>query len=62
MIDAETAQFDPQAIANEFAQANVQLVVVRFWREGEQVFGPTGSNCLGLWDTCPRARPCIEWR
>jgi hypothetical protein len=41
--DAETAQFDPQAIANEFAQANVQLVVVRFWREGEQVFGPTGS-------------------
>ncbi len=41
--DAETAAFDAQAIANEFSQANVQLVVVRFWREGEQVFGPTGA-------------------
>ncbi len=41
--DAETAPFNPQAIANDFSQANVQLVVVRFWREGEQVFGPDGS-------------------
>lgn len=41
--DAETAPFNAQAIANDFAQANAELVVVRFWREGEQVFGPQGS-------------------
>jgi hypothetical protein len=41
--DAESTPFNAQAIANDFAQANVQLVVVRFWREGEQVFGPQGS-------------------
>ncbi len=41
--DAETAPFNAQAIANEFAQANVELRVVRFWREGEQVFGPQGA-------------------
>ena len=41
--DAESTLFNAQAIANDFAQANVQLLVVRFWREGEQVFGPQGS-------------------
>jgi hypothetical protein len=41
--DAETTPFNAQAIANELSQANVELVVVRFWREGEQVFSPQGS-------------------
>ena len=41
--DAETTRFNAQGIANEFSQANVELVVVRFWREGEQVFGPQGA-------------------
>jgi hypothetical protein len=41
--DAETAAFDANAVANDFAQANVQLLVVRFWRPGERVFGPEGS-------------------
>ena len=41
--DAETAPFNAQAIANDFAQSNVQLIVVRIWREGEQVFGPNGA-------------------
>lgn len=41
--DAESTAFDPDAIANDFAQANVQLLVVRFWRPGERVYGPEGS-------------------
>jgi von Willebrand factor type A domain len=41
--DAETTSFSAQAIANEFAQANIELIVVRIWREGEQVFGPNGA-------------------
>ena len=35
--DAETSPFNAQAIANELSQANAELVVVRFWRPGEQV-------------------------
>ena len=41
--DAETTAFDAQAIAHAYSQANVQLVVVRIWREGERVFGPGGA-------------------
>lgn len=41
--DAETTRFDAQAIARAFSQANVQLVVVRIWRDGERVFGAGGA-------------------
>ncbi|HET8652729.1 MAG TPA: hypothetical protein VFM13_09175 [Gaiellaceae bacterium] len=41
--DAETAPFDGGGIADAFAQANIQLVVVRFWRDGEQVYGASGT-------------------
>ncbi|HEX2292831.1 MAG TPA: VWA domain-containing protein [Gaiellaceae bacterium] len=41
--DAETTPFDANAIADSFAQKNAQLVVVRFSREGERVFGPGGT-------------------
>jgi hypothetical protein len=41
--DAETTSFSAPAIANELAQANIELIVVRIWRGGEQVFGPNGA-------------------
>lgn len=41
--DAETAPFDGGGIADAFRQANIELVVVRFWREGEQVYGAGGA-------------------
>jgi von Willebrand factor type A domain len=41
--DAETADFNPRAVANAFAEGNVELIVVRFSRPGERVFGPGGA-------------------
>jgi hypothetical protein len=41
--DAETADFNPRAVASAFSEGNVQLVVVRFSRPGERVFGPGGA-------------------
>lgn len=41
--DAETTNFNPQTLSDAFAEGNVELIVLRFWREGERVFGPEGA-------------------
>lgn len=41
--DAETVDFNPRAVANAFSEGNVQLIVVRFSKPGERVFGPGGA-------------------
>ncbi len=41
--DAETTTFYPSAISLSFDEGNVDLVVVRFGREGERVYGPNGA-------------------
>jgi hypothetical protein len=41
--DAETIDFNPQAVAGAYAEDDVDLVLVRFWRAGERVFGPGGA-------------------
>jgi hypothetical protein len=43
LTDGETVGFDSSAVANALSEANVQLLVVRFWREGERVYGPNGA-------------------
>ncbi|HEX7255900.1 MAG TPA: vWA domain-containing protein [Gaiellaceae bacterium] len=41
--DAESTSFDGGGIADAFSDEDIELIVVRVWREGEQVFGPEGS-------------------
>jgi hypothetical protein len=41
--DAETTNFNAQTVSEAFAEGNVELIVIRFWRDGEQVFGPEGA-------------------
>jgi hypothetical protein len=41
--DGETADFNPRAVADSFSEGNVELIVVRFSRPGERVFGPGGA-------------------
>lgn len=41
--DAETAPFNPRGVANAFEEGNVELIVVRFAKPGERVFGPNGA-------------------
>ncbi|HEY7706700.1 MAG TPA: VWA domain-containing protein [Gaiellaceae bacterium] len=43
LTDGETVDFDSSAVANALSEADIQLLVVRFWREGERVFGPNGT-------------------
>ncbi len=42
--DAESTKFNPQSIARVLGEGNVQLLIVRFWREGEEVYGPEGAR------------------
>ena len=42
--DGESTRFNPQSIARALSEGNVQLIVVRFWREGEEVYGPEGAR------------------
>ncbi|HEU6446504.1 MAG TPA: hypothetical protein VFL61_15730 [Gaiellaceae bacterium] len=41
--DGETTGFDASGIADALAGANIELIVVRVWRDGERVFGPNGA-------------------
>jgi hypothetical protein len=41
--DAETTAFDSAALSDALAEGNVDLIVVRFWQEGERVYGPEGA-------------------
>lgn len=41
--DAETTAFNPSLLSDAFAEGNVDLIVVRFSREGERVYGPEGA-------------------
>jgi von Willebrand factor type A domain len=41
--DAETTDFNPRTVAAAFSEGNVQLIVVRFGKPGERVFGPSGA-------------------
>lgn len=42
--DAESTRFDAESIARVLGEGNVQLIIVRFWREGEEVYGPGGAR------------------
>jgi von Willebrand factor type A domain len=41
--DAETTDFNPRSVASSLAEGNVELIVVRFSKPGERVFGPEGA-------------------
>jgi von Willebrand factor type A domain len=41
--DAETTGFNSTALGQAYSENNVELVVIRFWREGERVYAPDGS-------------------
>jgi hypothetical protein len=41
--DAETADFNPQGVGEEFSDHRIDLIVVRFSRAGERVFDPEGA-------------------
>ena len=41
--DAETVDFNPQAVAAAFSEDETDLILVRVWRAGERVFGPEGA-------------------
>lgn len=40
--DAETTTFYPSALSQAFDEGHVDLIVLRFGRQGEQVYGPNG--------------------
>jgi hypothetical protein len=41
--DAETTTFYPSALSEAFNEGNVDLIVLRFGRQGERVYGPDGA-------------------
>ena len=41
--DAETTDFNSRAVAASLSEGNVELIVVRFAKPGERVFGPEGA-------------------
>jgi hypothetical protein len=41
--DAETTAFDAGAVAQALADGGVDLIVVRFWQDGELVYGRSGA-------------------
>jgi len=41
--DSETTPFDPSVLSDAFAEGNVSLIVVRFGRPGERVYGADGA-------------------
>jgi hypothetical protein len=41
--DAETTTFYPSALSQAFDEGHVDLIVLRFGRQGEQVYGPNGT-------------------
>lgn len=41
--DAETTDFDPVELGAAYARPKTELIVVRFWRAGERVYGPGGA-------------------
>lgn len=43
LSDAETTTFDSSVLSLAFDEGNVDLIVLRFGREGERVYGPGGA-------------------
>jgi hypothetical protein len=42
LTDAETKQFNVERLTGTFVDSGVQTIVIRFWRAGERVYGPSG--------------------
>lgn len=43
LTDGESRPFRSDRVGRAFAAARVSTIVVRFWKRGERVFGPTGA-------------------